>query len=1347
MAQEEEEDSSSVMNATSQPTMATGADTATATDADHEMTNTPEDPALTINHSNEDGNEHENEAIDRENQPTRMTRTSRRKSNRARRQPELFSSQQYDPARSSKRKRNASDAQDGSDDAENGSDNQEEGDDDEDEDESMSDADDDDAPDDGDFRAKGRAAAKKGGKKSKTKSTTSRRASANGAAAAHKQKRARTGDAAGTTTTQLAFRPAANSQRSAANAASAPKPRRKRVRPSGFVNEDGLYAEVFGRGNNVDAVAADWLTAYEKHNVNALTSFVNFILRCSGTTLTVTPDDISDVDNAANRLNDLQEEYQAQGIVDYPLISRTKKYRNFKESLVEFIESLIRTLHSAGILYTDDVLIENILVWITSMSSAAIRPFRHTTTVVSLAMVSALCRIAREIMTTSTNTRKRLETERKKKTVNKGRVSAMQATVDESESRLEIVNRHISDCIDTVFVHRYRDVDPKIRAECMRKLGEWIGLYREQFFDSNYLRYMGWVLSDVAAATRSVVVKELKGVFANKDNIPGLRVFTEKFRPRIVEMALRDAETDVRSSAVELLDLIRKAGLLEPEDVDAVGRLVFDSEAKVRKAAGKFFVENIEDVYETVREGLEEAIDESLMEDDDGDVDDLETPRRSWIKFKCLADTLEEYNAGTNTTDSNGNNTGDISPEYDLLVGAAGKVTSRFALATEAIYPHFEELQHWESLAGYLLYDHSQIPEAGADEEDPALLVKNLYKAKEGQETLLLEVLCSAVNLHITDLSKTDTETSRSNTSTKKKSRSALLQEQSERRTDVAHHLSQIIPQLLSKFGSAPEAAASILRLEHLLDYSALSDLQRSMLVYKEILGAVSKQFLTHSDRTVLAEATAAMIHAKENGKDRSGVEEVREVVDGVVGELWKTTVQALETLAKTDGGDGGEEAEELGSEEKVVYSVDVLSPLCDAIARIQNLSSVADSVPVLEGKGAVGKKRNAELPVDLIMRLAKRGVHTDEAKDAETEALERRLVQGSYGVLLVYFLWKIQAVRTALQANSKNFNADELEALIHRRDQFSLLLTETMNVKSGVDILRFSATRHLLDLYIACGTLRYAAPGGEEIGSIQGLGDEVKGLLRDLVREIDGSTKTTISKIHDTYEKRYAKKAKRILEVVPAEEKMDDIDPEAPVNADSDEEDDSDSDDDEEDDEDSTDSAVIAERLRAELLAEQQLCELTGKIVLAIIGRVIDDSGPMAGKLREKISRNKTRLGANYREVVSYLDPEKATGLAGKRGRGGSGTRGKGGAKGGAKKQFKSLDLIVEEEEEEGENENANENEGGELREDPIEDDQQIQLDLGEGEGAVGGEGIDDDDDAELSDAPPDMEDVEIEI
>ncbi|KAI5308760.1 hypothetical protein KEM55_004935, partial [Ascosphaera atra] len=82
---------------------------------------------------------------------------------------------------------------------------------------------------------------------------------------------------------------------------------------------------------------------------------------------------------------------------------------------------------------------------------------------------------------------------------------------------------------------------------------------------------MGWVLSDPSPATRGTVLAQLKRIFAVKENIPGLRVFTEKFRPRIVEVACQDAEQDVRAAAVELLDQIRECGFLEQEDVDAVG--------------------------------------------------------------------------------------------------------------------------------------------------------------------------------------------------------------------------------------------------------------------------------------------------------------------------------------------------------------------------------------------------------------------------------------------------------------------------------------------------------------------------------------------------------------------------------------------------------------------------------------------------------------------------------------------------------------------------------------------------------------------------------------------------------
>ena len=40
------------------------------------------------------------------------------------------------------------------------------------------------------------------------------------------------------------------------------------------------------------------------------------------------------------------------------------------------------------------------------------------------------------------------------------------------------------------------------------------------------------------------------------------------FRPRMVEIAARDAEPGVRADTIELLDKLRDAELLEPDDID-----------------------------------------------------------------------------------------------------------------------------------------------------------------------------------------------------------------------------------------------------------------------------------------------------------------------------------------------------------------------------------------------------------------------------------------------------------------------------------------------------------------------------------------------------------------------------------------------------------------------------------------------------------------------------------------------------------------------------------------------------------------------------------------------------------
>lgn len=932
---------------------------------------------------------------------------------------------------------------------------------------------------------------------------------------------------------------------------------------------------------------------------------VNFILRCTGTDLKVDIHDIEDVDNVPNKLGDLQDEYQAKSITDYPLISRSKKYRSFQAILSGFFESLVRTIHSSSVLYSDFALFENIQTWVSTMSSASIRPFRHTATTISLTMMTTFCHVAREVSNTLSNTRKQMETEKKKKTVNKGRVSAMQTKVEECELKLHNVDEAIRDSFDSVFVHRYRDVDPKIRAECMSELGAWIMTYKEMFFDGQYLRYLGWVLSDTAAHTRGVVLQQLHRLYQNKDNIAGLRSFTERFRPRIVEIALRDAEVGVRAVAVDLLDLIRDAGLIEPDDIDSIGRLVFDAEPRVRKSAGKFFVSNIQDVYDATIEGLDEDVNE-FFGDEDEDEDNFQTPKRSWIKYKCLVDILQIY-------DGQESESREEQGSRASFVG--GRVDSRYVLATEAIYPFLKELDQWESLAGYLLYDHSEIPEQ-SDDNDSSATVKNLYKINEGQEPILFEVLGCAVKLNSQVVAKSDTD--RRGRKTKE-----LMQQMEERKESNAHNLSQIIPQLLNKYGAVPDAASAVLRLEHLVNLDLIQDLQKGVAAYSDLIGNINKQFLTHSDKNVLSEATLAFLHARTS-------DELKEAMESKVQELWDDTTDTLRNLASSNNLD-----------ESQSLSTNVLTTLSNTVVRISNLASVSDCASILETipSGSSSKQDRAqEAPVDVLLTLAKRGLREEEV-DEDAQTLEKELIMGSFRTLLVYFMWKIQTIVASLASASATLDENFFDSLTERRESFVSILSAIMQQRTGIDDLRISATTTLLELQTTFATLRNAGSGKNS--NVQNVDENILFQAKDLVREISPETGSLISRIHDAVERYYAKKSNRKLELAAEDEPLDS---ESEIGISSDEEDEGAAASDE--DEDST----ATRQARTTLFAEQKLCQLTGRIVLAIVGRVLDATGPDVGKLKQKLLKNKSRLGPSYKEVLAYLESGKSAAAGGRK-------------------------------------------------------------------------------------------------
>ncbi len=984
------------------------------------------------------------------------------------------------------------------------------------------------------------------------------------------------------------------------------------------MSANNVIAEVFSEGHTLEAVAANWIAQWGHNNAEAMCDMINFVIKCTGCNSQVDVHDIEDQDNAPSKLGDIQEDYQALKPTDYPLISKGKGSASFRSTLTGFFATLISSCHAAGLLYSDEAILENIEIWVHTMSSSTLRPFRHTATLIALTIGNTLCNVAADIAENAAKTMRQKEGEQKKKSINKERVKALEAKIAEGGRRRTQVLDSMKYLFDAVFIHRYRDVDPKIRLECVTALGNWITTLPDVYFDGMHLRYLGWVLSDISTPTRAEVVKQLGKLFKNKDNAPGLRTFTEKFRARIVEMAVKDSDVSVRVATVELLDMIRKTGLLEPDDIDTIGSLIFDTEPRVRKAVAGFFAENINDLYETTLEdfGGEEGLADILGEEVE---DDFDTPRSSWLRLKCIAEALQSFDA-------------EDDEQHSALRegGGAGRliatgVDSRYGMAARTIYDGILVARDWEVLAGYLLFDLSSTdqPSEGAD-----VTLESRCKLNEKETILLLEILNVAVKARLNEAIEAETD--------KKGHKTKALKEESRAiQEGTALHLAKTLPQLLKKFGSNPSTASAVLRLGQVLNLEIFQELRQDSTTYASLLDDINKQFLTHTDQGVLAEASTALLHARE-------FEDLEEVTESKVQELWEDTISTLRVLMDSRENDN-------------------ISELCNTVRRIASLASISDCVAVLdlEGRSASKKKATPQTttsPLSLLMEL----ISDPDLDNGAGEEADETLISATRAVLF-YYMWTVRSLQSAISSGAALPKIPDFALFAQRLET----LVENRPAASPV---RLAAVGTLLDLYTLFATFRHVQmpPNHHNAGDIQ-----------SLIQHIPTSAESLILSTYTALEKTFAKKSRRTLEAAHDDDLASD--PE-------------DSSDDEDEDEPN-------HAQQETLIAEKRLCEIAGKMVLAIVGRVLDHEGPNKGKVKERLQRNKLKLGSNFKEVLAYLDGPKPKGKK------------RGAAKRGGKKVVKPVE--VEDEDEESEEERPVE-EGGEedLRERELVEDRIVDRD-----------------------------------
>ncbi len=174
-------------------------------------------------------------------------------------------------------------------------------------------------------------------------------------------------------------------------------------------------------------------------------------------------------------------------------------------------------------------------------------------------MMTALVDVALNVSITRDNTQRQYESERAKGQARRAsdRLDLLMQRREELEENMKEVKEMLILLFKGVFVHRYRDSQPEIRAICIQEIGVWMRLFPAMFLDDSYLKYVGWTLYDRVGEVRLQCLRALQPLYDDQTLVSHLSLFPSRFKLRPVDMTL-DKELDVAVKAVKLISCILK---------------------------------------------------------------------------------------------------------------------------------------------------------------------------------------------------------------------------------------------------------------------------------------------------------------------------------------------------------------------------------------------------------------------------------------------------------------------------------------------------------------------------------------------------------------------------------------------------------------------------------------------------------------------------------------------------------------------------------------------------------------------------------------------------------------------
>ncbi|KAG9348971.1 hypothetical protein JZ751_029288 [Albula glossodonta] len=366
---------------------------------------------------------------------------------------------------------------------------------------------------------------------------------------------------------------------------------------NGDIEAVTLFEVVTMGRDAIQAVVDDWIEAYHTDRDTALLDLISFFIQCSGCKGVVTAEMFQNKQDTEVMSKMVEELDEDSG--EYPLIMPGLYWKRFRANFCEFVSVLVSQCQYSIIF--DSHLMDTLISLLTELSDSGVRAFRHTCTLAGTKLLTALVGVALNLSVSVDNSQRLYEVEKGKTSSKRAglRLEKIQGKITELQDKKCEIENMMDALFKGVFLKRYRDVIPEIRAICMEELGIWMRLYSSVFLNDSYLKYLGWMLHDKQPDVRLKCVLGLQGLYGDALLSSKLDLFTSRFKlgkikhiflqERMISMTL-DKDHEVAVQAMRLLMVISQSceDVLSSEDCKHMFQFVYSSHRPLAATAGEF---------------------------------------------------------------------------------------------------------------------------------------------------------------------------------------------------------------------------------------------------------------------------------------------------------------------------------------------------------------------------------------------------------------------------------------------------------------------------------------------------------------------------------------------------------------------------------------------------------------------------------------------------------------------------------------------------------------------------------------------------------------------------------------